>query len=340
MKTLRFALRSLLREARAGELAVLVMALTIAVGSVTAIGFLTDRIGQAVALQASEVLAADLRLEAPTEPDPTLLRQARERGLRTATLKSFPSVVYIGEDSALAAVRAATDGYPLRGKVRIADQLLGTPRDAEGIPTPGSVWLETGLLAQLGAEVGDRVELGASTLTVSAVITYRPDQSPGFSGLAPALIMHADDLEAAQLLGEGSRLRYAYLFAGERDAVRDFASALEDELPPDARLRDRGDAGRETERCHFPCVTFSGAGVAGEFVAGRRGGGDVGKTVRATAFGHRRVDEKHWRDARVYCPHHVNSAGCTGPDRQRAWRCAGLCDGARAVEHTGRLVAR
>lgn len=242
---LRFAFRSLMREARSGELAVLVLALTLAVGSVTAIGFLTDRIGQAVALQAAEVLAADLRLEAPTRPDPAFLDQARARGLKTATMKSFPSVVYVGEDSALASVRAVTDGYPLRGRVRIADQLLGTPRVADSIPAPGEVWLETGVLAQLGADVGATVELGASTFRVAAVITYRPDQTPGFSGLAPALIMNDADLANSELLGEGSRLRYIYLFAGERDAVREFAQELDANLPADARLQDRGDAGRE-----------------------------------------------------------------------------------------------
>ncbi|MEO1573782.1 MAG: FtsX-like permease family protein [Pseudomonadota bacterium] len=245
MSRLRFAWRALLREARSGELAVLLLALAVAVGSVTAIGFLTDRIGQAVALQAAEVLAADLRLGAPTQMDRSILNRANAAGLRTAELTSFPSVVYAGEDSALASVRAATDGYPLRGNVRVADRLLGTPREADGLPPPGEVWLETALLAQLGADVGARVELGAVTLTVSAVITYRPDQTPGFSALAPALIMNAQDLPRSELLGDGSRARYAFLFAGERDAIRTFANDIADELPPDAQLRDRGDAGRE-----------------------------------------------------------------------------------------------
>ncbi|MFK7889008.1 MAG: ABC transporter permease, partial [Gammaproteobacteria bacterium] len=245
MKTLRFALRTLMREARAGELAVLVAALVIAVGSVTAIGFLTDRISQAVALQAAEVLAADLRVRSPTELDPELLVRARDQGLQTATLKSFPSVVYLGEDSALASVRAATQGYPLRGKVRIADKLLGTPREANGLPPSGEVWMETGLLAQLGADVGATVELGAARFRVGAVITYRPDQSPGFGGLAPALIMNEADLATSELLAEGSRVTHAFLFAGERADIRRFASAIEDDLAEDARLRDRGDAGRE-----------------------------------------------------------------------------------------------
>ena len=56
-------LKLLAREWRSGELAVLLLALTVAVGALTGVGFLVNRIGQSVALQASEVLAADLRLE-------------------------------------------------------------------------------------------------------------------------------------------------------------------------------------------------------------------------------------------------------------------------------------
>ena len=58
----RFALRSLLRDFKAGELRVLALALLVAVASVTAVGFFTDRIGRAVERQAGDVLAADLML--------------------------------------------------------------------------------------------------------------------------------------------------------------------------------------------------------------------------------------------------------------------------------------
>ncbi len=63
MAALRFALRNLRRDLKSGELAVLLLALLVAVASLTAVGFFTDRIGRAVEQQASEVLAADLRLE-------------------------------------------------------------------------------------------------------------------------------------------------------------------------------------------------------------------------------------------------------------------------------------
>ena len=61
--SLRFALRNLLRDLKSGELAILMLALLIAVGSLTAVGFFTSRVGRAVEMQAGEVLAADLRLE-------------------------------------------------------------------------------------------------------------------------------------------------------------------------------------------------------------------------------------------------------------------------------------
>ena len=96
MKALLFALRSFGRELRSGEVLVLLAAIGVAVGALTAVGFLTDRIGKAVARQANEVLAADLRLRSQ-EPVPDEWGElAREYGLRTAQTMAFPSVVFAG----------------------------------------------------------------------------------------------------------------------------------------------------------------------------------------------------------------------------------------------------
>ncbi|MBT8422804.1 MAG: FtsX-like permease family protein, partial [Gammaproteobacteria bacterium] len=245
MRAIRFGVRSLLRDFRAGELLVLGAALIIAVASVTAIGFLTDRIGQAVALQAAEVLAADLRLSSPQPLDPARIERARENGLATATTLTFPSVVFAGEDSVLVSIIAADDGYPLRGQVRIADKLLGQSAPASAVPMPGNLWLDTAALARLGIDVGTVVELGSAKFRVSAVLTYRPDQTPGFTGLAPALIMNIADIPLTGLVAEGSRVSYSQLFAGPRAAITRFANEIEQSMPASARLRDRGDAGRE-----------------------------------------------------------------------------------------------
>ncbi len=97
MRALVFAIRSFRREIRSGEVLVLLAAVSLAVAALTAVGFLTDRIGKAVARQANEVLAADLRLRSQ-EPVPEEWSQlADEYGLQTAT-----TLVLVTHDNGLA----------------------------------------------------------------------------------------------------------------------------------------------------------------------------------------------------------------------------------------------
>jgi predicted lysophospholipase L1 biosynthesis ABC-type transport system permease subunit len=83
MQVLRFALRNLWRDLKSGELSVLLLALTVAVLSLTAVGFFTSRISLGVRAQAAEVLAADLRLESPNPIADRYFSEARARGLAT-----------------------------------------------------------------------------------------------------------------------------------------------------------------------------------------------------------------------------------------------------------------
>lgn len=137
MKAIVFAIRSFGRELRSGEVLVLLAAVALAVGALTAVGFLTDRIGKAVARQANEVLAADLRLRSQ-EPIPATWRStAEDYGLRTAETQRFPSVVFAGDLSALATIRGVSDNYPLRGAVRVSDSLFGEQRTVDGVPARG-----------------------------------------------------------------------------------------------------------------------------------------------------------------------------------------------------------
>ena len=239
MKAIAFALRSFGRELRSGEVMVLLAAVALAVAALTAVGFLTDRIGKAVARQANEVLAADLRLRSQ-EPIPAAWREKAEAyDLQTADTLIFPSVVFSGDLSALTTVKAVSDSYPLRGSVRVADTLFGEQRVVDDIPARGEVWADGALLARVGADVGDDLMLGESTVRVSAVLTYRPDQSIGFASLAPSILVNIEDIPATGLIGEGSRVGYALLVAGADDAVDEFNTAIQDDLPKSVRASNR-----------------------------------------------------------------------------------------------------
>ena len=238
MKALRLALRTLGREWRSGELGVLLLALIVAVAALTGVGFLVSRISAAVALQASAVLAADLRLGSPQPLDEAYFLEATRRGVRSARSTNLLSVVFNGDASQLTNIAAVTDGYPLRGRVLVADEPFIPGRPAAGIPAPGEVWPDSKLLAAVGGQVGGRLAIGAAEFRVGRVLISRPDQGGTFAELAPNLLMNAVDLPATRLIQPGSRVSYGGLFAGERSRIDDFKSWLVAHKRRGERLRD------------------------------------------------------------------------------------------------------
>jgi putative ABC transport system permease protein len=225
-RAIALALRTLGREWRSGEIGVLLLALTVAVAALTGVGFLVGRIGAAVDLQASEVLAADIRLGSPQPIPEKYFEEAARRGVRTARSINLLSVVFNGEASQLTNLRAVGEGYPLRGNVMIADEPFVPGRGATAIPAPGEVWPDSKLLVAIGAKVGSQISVGAGSFRVSRVLISRPDQGGSFADLAPSLIMNSADIPATQLIQPGSRVSYAALFAGERVRIDELKTWL------------------------------------------------------------------------------------------------------------------
>ncbi len=285
MKAIAFALRSFGRELRSGEVLVLLAAVALAVAALTAVGFLTDRIGKAVARQANEVLAADLRLRSQEPIPDTWKSLAEQNGLQTAETMIFPSVVFNGDESALAAIKAVGDGYPLRGQVRVSDTLFGEQRVVDGIPLPGEIWADGALLARVNADVGDRLAIGDSDLKVTAVLTYRPDQSIGFASLAPSLLLNIGDIEATGLVAEGSRVAYALLVAGDDAAVTAFNDDIQDELPESVRASNREESSERANNAADRAQQFLSLTAIISLLLSA-----VAVAMSARRFAHRRMD--------------------------------------------------
>ena len=285
MKALLFAFRSFGRELRSGEVLVLLTAVGLAVAALTAVGFLTDRIGKAVARQANEVLAADLRLRSQ-EPIPEQWSAlARDYNLQTAETLFFPSVVFAGDASALAGIKVVGANYPLRGAVRVADRMFGEQRVVDGIPAPGEVWADGALLARIDADVGDTLGVGELDLVVTAILTYRPDQSIGFASLAPSLMMNIEDIPRSGLIGEGSRVSYALLVAGEENDVAAFNAAIEPQLPEALRIRSQEESSERAYNAADRAQRFLSLTAVISLLLSA-----VAVAMSARRFAHRRMD--------------------------------------------------
>src|SRR5262245_39505175 len=150
----RLALRMRLRDWRAGELRVLALALVLAVGSVASVAFFADRVRQALTREAHQVLGADILLTADHEWSSEFRDGIARLGLARAESVNFVSMARAGDEALLAAVKAVTPGYPLRGKLRIAPDLNAPDADAGGVPAPGTVWLDARLMAELKLKPG------------------------------------------------------------------------------------------------------------------------------------------------------------------------------------------
>ena len=285
MKALVFALRSFGRELRSGEVLVLLAAVALAVSALTAVGFLTDRIGKAVSRQANEVLAADLRLRSQERVPQEWSDLAHSYNLETAETMSFPSVVFAGDENALATIKVVSETYPLRGSVRVSDALFGEQRVVDGIPTSGEVWADGALLARVGADVGDILAVGELDLRVTAVLTYRPDQSIGFASLAPSLLINIDDISSSGLIGDGSRVAYALLVAGDEAAVNDFNDAIEDQLPESVRVRSQEDSSERAYNAADRAQRFLSLTAVISLLLSA-----VAVAMSARRFAHRRMD--------------------------------------------------
>jgi putative ABC transport system permease protein len=245
MQIARFALRNLWRDLKSGELSVLLLALTVAVLSLTAVGFFTSRISQGVRAQAAEVLAADLRLESPNPIPARYFEEARARGLKSAQILAFPTAIFSGELSQLAALNAVSASYPLRGHVRIADAPFGVARATDRIPGRGEVWIDARIIAQLKLELGAAMRIGTASFRVTQVLDYRPDQGTGFVNLAPAALLNYDDVASTQLIQPGSRVTYAALFAGAAEPVNAFREYVVSTKTAGERLREVDESSRQ-----------------------------------------------------------------------------------------------
>ncbi|MGI4985617.1 MAG: ABC transporter permease [Janthinobacterium lividum] len=251
------------RDWRAGELTTLLLALVLAVAALTSVGFVADRMRQGLERDARQMFGADFRIRSDQPMDPAFVEEARRRGLRTATTAVFPSMAAPAAGatapasaaasaagpqtsapaSRLAAVKAVSADYPLRGAVTVATQRgpHASETDARATPAPGTVWVDPALLDALQLRVGDALQLGNRRFTIAAVIVRELDRGFSFLDFSPRVMLRADELAATGLTGRGSRVTYRLLVAGDDAralaAYEQWASARIAHGPDGAALR-------------------------------------------------------------------------------------------------------
>ena len=213
----RLAARSLKRDLRAADVRALFVALVLAVAASTMIAFFLDRLERGLERQAGQMLGGDLVLE-QREPFPEELRNTLEQaGFTLSDQVDLVSMISQGERFQPASLKAVDDVYPHYG-VSHVDRGSGVEQIASG-PPAGEAWADPRLAELIEIEIGDRVQVGQTELTISGIIEREADQSAGFGNFNPRLMLNTADLEATGLVQPGSRIEFELLAAGPPAAL-------------------------------------------------------------------------------------------------------------------------
>ncbi|MFN5939422.1 MAG: ABC transporter permease [Polaromonas sp.] len=218
--------RTLWRDLRAGELRLLIVAVTLAVAALTAVGFFADRLKGGLQRDARQLLGGDAVLRSDDITPAVFIAKAKALGLQTAASVSFPTMARAtdadGGATKLAAFKAVPAGYPLRGNLLVSSTADGKGQSTRDIPAPGTVWVDASLLDALGLKIGQTLLIGDASFKVTRIITQEPDRGAGFISFSPRAMINSTDVAATNLIQPASRTNYRFAVAGDDQAVADF----------------------------------------------------------------------------------------------------------------------
>ena len=240
--------RNLWRDLRSGELNLLVVSVVLAVAALSAVGFFSDRLQAGLWRDARQLIGGDAVVVSDKPTAENFLQKAKELGLKTNTTLSFPSMARAddaqGGETKLVALKAVSEGYPLRGQLTLLGGSSSDTSDTKTsqvtrqVPSAGQAWVDPALLDVLNLKLGDTLWLGDKAFQISALIDREPDRGAGFMNFAPRVMINQSDIQATGLIQPASRLSYRMAVAGDTSQrnVQNFITwAREEVAKPEVR---------------------------------------------------------------------------------------------------------
>lgn len=185
----------------------IVVSITLGVGSVIGIHSYKDNTANAIKREAKSIMGADIALQSPQEITKTaenLVNTSLPKGSETSASIQFLSMISneSGEENSLSFIKAVETNYPFYGEMKTE------PEAAYRNLKPNHVLLDKSLVENLKLKIGDRVRLGDSLLVLAGVVVKEPGAVGSFVGSAPGSIILRDTANRTGLVQRGSRIRY------------------------------------------------------------------------------------------------------------------------------------
>ena len=231
---LKLGWRTLRRDLRAGELRLLIVAVTLAVAALTAVGFFADRLKGGLERDALQLLGGDAVLRSDAATPAAFIAKARALGLQSISTVTFPTMGRATDEdggaSKLVAFKSVPEGYPLRGNLKVADSTEDAGQATRDIPAPGSAWADASLLDALDLKLGQTLLMGDASFKLTRIIVQEPDRGAGFINFSPRVMINQADVAATGLIQPASRINYRFAVAGDDQAVKAYVKWATEEI--------------------------------------------------------------------------------------------------------------
>jgi len=215
------------RELRSPSLLIVWLALTLAVACVLALGSISDRMEKGLSQQSRDFMAGDRTLRSSDVVPDAWLAKAREEGLSVSSQLSFMTMTFAEQTPQLASVKAVDNHYPMFGDLQT---------DPPGLkPVEGTALAAPRLMALLNLKVGDRLDVGDTTLRIVGEVIQEPDGGFNPFQMAPRLLINLADAAKTGAIQPGSRLTWRYKFSGESEQLANYDRWIQPQLKADQR---------------------------------------------------------------------------------------------------------
>lgn len=215
------------REWRSPSLLIVWLALTLAVACVLALGSISDRMEKGLSQQSRDFMAGDRTLRSSDVVPDAWLAKAREEGLSVSSQLSFMTMTFAEQTPQLASVKAVDNHYPMFGDLQT---------DPPGLkPVEGTALAAPRLMALLNLKVGDRLDVGDTTLRIIGEVIQEPDGGFNPFQMAPRLLINLADAAKTGAIQPGSRLTWRYKFSGESEQLANYDRWIQPQLKADQR---------------------------------------------------------------------------------------------------------
>ncbi|NLC71825.1 MAG: FtsX-like permease family protein [Desulfuromonadaceae bacterium] len=194
------------------QAAIFILCVALSMVTLVTLGSFSRSVHSSLQRDARTLHAADIIIRARSPFSATFVAAVaaleRDKAIEAARIHEFDSVVrtLAGDRSLLSRLKVVEPGYPFYGEVELASK-----RPFREVLTAGSLVVEQGLLERLGLRAGDSLRVGEAVLVIRDIVIREPDRPVDIFSLGPRIFVAAADLEALQLVGQGSRVRHLIL---------------------------------------------------------------------------------------------------------------------------------